>query len=121
MRASFREVAPVFFQRLILFFRVLVGDALAAAHVPERLQDFLLRHALRFEQARARPLLVGHDAKQQVFRADVLVFHALGFVNATLMAARRRGVRLLPTSAMPPDFREVWRFPPATAAAKARH
>jgi hypothetical protein len=70
------EVAPVFFERLILLFGVLVSDALSTANVLQGAQDSVARDALHAQGASRLACSVRRQPQQQVFRADILVLEA---------------------------------------------
>ena len=71
------QVAAVALERLVLVLGVLVGDALAAAHFLQRLQDLLLADPQRLEQGLS-PALDLQEGQEQVLDRDVLVLHPLG-------------------------------------------
>ena len=88
------EVARVALERLVLVLGILVGHALGAAHLDERLVDRLRRHARRGERAPGRAVAVLGDGDQQVLGGDVLVLEPLGLAAARARArARRRSPR----------------------------
>ncbi len=71
------EVAAVFFERLVLRLGILIGDAPAAAHRLQRLQDRVARDA-RFAQCAAGGVAIARgEAEQQMLRRDVLVLQLI--------------------------------------------
>ncbi len=88
------QVAAIALERLVLVFGALVGDALAAAHFLQRLQDVLLADPQRLEQG-FRPALDLQESQQQVLDRDILVLHPLslglsGFENLAELGTDRR-------------------------------
>src|SRR2546428_3157404 len=86
------QIAPVLFERLVLAFRILVGDALIPAHVLERVEHALVRHAETLEGLPRVALVFGHR-EEQVLRRNELVAEALGLFLRLLQdapEARRR-------------------------------
>ena len=71
------QVAAVALERLVLVLGALVGDALAAAHFLQCLQNLLLADPQRLEQG-LRPALDLQEGQQKVLDRDILVFHPLG-------------------------------------------
>ena len=71
------QVAAVALQGLVLVLGALVGDALAAADLLQRLEHLLLGDPQRLEQC-LRPALDLQEGQQQVLDRDVLVLHPLG-------------------------------------------
>ena len=87
------DVAPVLVERLVLPFRVLVGDALVAAHVLERVQDALVGGAKPLQRLTGVALVLGHG-EEEMLGGDVLVSERLRFLLGLLQDAaepRRRG------------------------------
>jgi hypothetical protein len=87
------EVAPELLQRLELVLRRLIGDAVRAAHLGERLQQPLARRAGGAQRV-AGGAVVGGDREQQVLDGDVLVLElahrALGGAQHGHELGRRR-------------------------------
>ena len=78
---QFREVASVFFQGLVSGFGIGAGDALVAAHVGERPENFIATDIERLENlAHAGGGRLVEDGQHQVLDADVFVFQFLRFV-----------------------------------------
>src|SRR5207237_10639097 len=75
-----REVAPVLLKDLVLALGILVGHALIAAYILQRIEHALARHAETLERRAGEALVRGHR-KEQVLRRTELV-------------AQRAGVRL---------------------------
>ena len=73
------EVAPVFFQRLVFRLGILVGDALGAAHLLERLHEAVFGDACFFEVS-ARSGFAVDEGQEEMFRAQELVLHARHFL-----------------------------------------
>ena len=71
-RAASREVAAVALERLDLLLGRLVGDAVRAAHVGERLQQALARRAGGAQRLAGGAVVAG-EREQQVLDGDVLV------------------------------------------------
>jgi hypothetical protein len=72
------EVAPVALERLVFVFRVLVGHALAAAHLDHRLEQFAVGDPERGQESlRVRFCL--RETQEQVLDRDVLILHPVGF------------------------------------------
>ena len=76
-----REVAPVFFERLVSGLRIGAGDALVAAHFRERLEKLVAADVERLENlADAGAGRLVEHGQHQVLDADVVVFEFLRFV-----------------------------------------
>ena len=74
------EIAPVFFQRLILSFRILVGYPLTSPNAGQHLVNSIPGHAVIFEYLSSdslAPFLSDRD--EQMLGADVVILHVLGF------------------------------------------
>ena len=71
----FGEVAAVFFQRLVFALGVLVGDALVAAHLLERLHEAVAGDLVVLEQPRGRVVRAG-EREQIMLGAEELVLEA---------------------------------------------
>ena len=80
------EVAPVGLERLVLVLGVLVGHAVRAAHLLDRLGELLARGA-------GVDLRVGGQREQQVLGRDVLVAHAARLVVGALQQVDQRACR----------------------------
>ena len=75
-----RQVAAVAFERLVLVLGILIGHALAAAHLGERRRGCdrgVSAVLLQQPRGRGAPGLAG-DGEEQVLGADVLVLQPLG-------------------------------------------
>src|SRR5207247_1817161 len=92
------EIASVPLESLIRAFGILVRHALRTADAGERLKDRVARHAVLLQPlcARGAAAFVGED-DEEMLRADVLVFEALGFglrlVGDQLQARRHARLR----------------------------
>ena len=76
-----REVAPVFFERLVSGLGIGAGDALVAAHLRERLEKLVAADVERLENlADAGGGRLVEHGQHQVFDADVFVLEFLRFV-----------------------------------------
>lgn len=98
------QVAAEFFQGLVLFFRVRVGNPLGAADLPQHLEDRIPAGPVALEDAGGlSPLFVG-DRQQDVLHAHVLVFHLRRFGKGRVehSAGARRDIDL----SGPADLRE---------------
>ncbi len=84
------EVAAELLERLVLRLCVGVGDAGAAAHRGERLQQRLARGAGLLEGRGGRVALLGRDRQQQMLARDVLVLEILGLAGRRLQHALER-------------------------------
>ena len=91
----FGQVLAVFFERLVLAFRVLVGHALVAAHLLERLHETVAGDVRILEQPRRRVAGFG-QREEVVFGAQEFVLergHFLaGIVHGLAQAARKRNL-----------------------------
>ena len=76
------QVAAVLLQRLVGAFRVLAGDALAAADGGERGQDAVARDAQPRQQLGRAAAVVAEQRQQQMLGADVVVVHRRRFALA---------------------------------------
>ena len=76
---GFGEVAAVTLQRLVGRFRRRRGDALAAAHLTQGLQQLVARDSHLGQQPPGRTLVVG-DRQKRVLDRNVFVLELLGFV-----------------------------------------
>ena len=75
------QVNGVAFERLVLGFGVLVGNALRAADRHQGLQNGVMSRAGAFEQLARRVLLLVRNGQQQVLCGDELVFEMGRFVK----------------------------------------
>ena len=73
------QIATIALQRLIGGLGVLRGDALAAAHLLQRLHQPFARDAQLFEQSARGAAILGHR-QQQVLDRDVFVLQPFGLV-----------------------------------------
>ena len=67
------EIAAVFFQSLIFFFRIGIGDALRAANADQGVENLIAAGAELFEKL-ARFAAVLHHRQQQMLGGDIFVF-----------------------------------------------
>ena len=72
LRASGGEVAPVFFQRLVFALGILVGHALRAAHLLERLHELRAGDAGLVQDARRGDVRVA-EREEVMLGAEVFV------------------------------------------------
>ena len=79
LRGEAGEVAAVFLQRFVGGLGVRRGDALAAAHLAQRLHQALAREAEFLEDAAGRAAVVD-GGQQDMLYGDVFVLELLGFV-----------------------------------------
>ena len=73
-----RQVAPVFFQRLKLVFRIGVGDALVATQLGQGAQDRVAPEAMSLKELLERGAAFIQQPEQQMLGADVLVLELAG-------------------------------------------
>src|ERR1017187_4338783 len=92
LAGGFGEIVGVAFQRLILGFGVLVGDALRAADRNQGLEDGVVGGAGAFQELAGGFIALLGDAQQQVFGGDELILEADGLVEGVLQdLVERRG------------------------------
>ena len=72
------EVAGVFFQGLVFFFGIGVGDPLVAAHRGQGLEKAVAGHSLACQHLGHLEGRVGQHGQEQVLLADVFVLHLRG-------------------------------------------
>src|SRR5438093_1349913 len=87
-----REVAPVLLEDLVLALGILVGHALIAAYILQRIEHALARHAETLERRAGEALVRGHR-KEQVLRRDELVAQRAGLLLGLLQDAAESGRR----------------------------
>jgi hypothetical protein len=78
------QVASIALQRLILRFRILVGDALRSSHRGQRLQDRVVRCAMTRQQLLRRIALQTGQRQQHVLGRNVFVLEIVGFLERLL-------------------------------------
>src|SRR5206468_2177660 len=88
------EVAAELRQRLVLRLGVRVGDARAAAHRRERLEDRLAIRADLVQRATGGIAFLCGDREQQMLGRDVFVLELLGLFERRLEHARSRAREL---------------------------
>ncbi len=92
LTGGFGEIVRVAFQRLVLGLRILVGDALRAAHGNQGLEDGVVGGAGAIQQLAGRVAALLGDAQQQVFGGNEFVLEADGLVEGVLQdGIERRG------------------------------
>ena len=91
---GFREIVRVAFQCLILRLRILIRDALRAAHRDQGLQDGVVGGPGAFQKLAGRFIALLGEAQQQVFGGYELILEADGFVESVLqyLIERRRQI-----------------------------
>ena len=77
----FGEIDGVALQRLILRFRILVGDALRAAHRHQSFENLLVVGALPVEKRAGGLVFLIRKRQQKMFGRDVLVLEILRFLK----------------------------------------
>src|ERR1019366_3993775 len=86
------EIVGVGFQRLVLGFGILVGDALRAADADQGLEDGVVGGAGAFQELAGGFIALLGDAEEQVFGRDELILEADGLVEGVLQdLIERRG------------------------------
>ncbi len=99
------QVAGIAFERLILCFRILVGDALRSAHRRKRLQDGVMGRAVARQQLLRRIPLQAGQRQQHVLGRNVFVFEGVGFFERLLQQlVDLRRHRRLRRAALPETF-----------------
>ncbi len=79
LSGKLREIAAILLQCFVSSFRILIGDALAAAHLLQRAHQPLARDAELTEQFACRSRIVG-KRQQNVLHRSEIVLEPLGFV-----------------------------------------
>ena len=87
---QFGQIAPVFGQRLVGGFRVLAGDALAAADALQGLQDRVAADAGRGQQLLCAIAGFVGQRQEQVLGADIVVVHPVSLALSSLQHALQR-------------------------------
>ena len=105
------QVARITLQRLVLRFRILVGNALRSSNRGERLQDGVVRRAVTRQQLLRRIALQTGQRQQHVLGRNVFVLEGVGFLERLLqnLIDRRRHSRRLRAAAAR-DFRQLLNF-----------
>ena len=115
------QIAAVFLQRFVGAFRVLAGDALAAADRGERGEDAVARDAEPRQQFRRAPAILTEQRQQQMLGADVVVTHrgrlALGILQDARGLPAQAGLGIAAVDLRPP--RQVG-FEPALHGRRVR-
>src|SRR5439155_20860833 len=99
------QIAGISLQRLILFFRILIGNLLRPANGNQDLQNGLFGYAMRIEHARDVLALGVAQRDQNMFGADILDFELIRFFERVFEypVQRRAEINL----GLPLNFRKL--------------
>ena len=105
---QFGQVAPVFLQRLIFSFRILIRHALRTAHLLQRLHQLVARHSASFNNFAARTFSI-RQREQIMFGAEEFILQLRHFFFRGV--DRRCAVRCRPLIDSPAlDLRSALQF-----------